>query len=69
MTLSELLNKASQPEVIKTASDRAVKSEEVEKLASVLEAFAEEDTLLDDLARAAVIADMLEKNHGQKGNA
>lgn len=69
MTLSELLNKASQPEVTKTASDRAVKSEEVEKLASVLEAFAEEDTLLDDLARAAVVADMLEKNHGQKGNA
>lgn len=69
MNLSELLNKASQPEIIKTASDKAVKSEEVEKLASVLEALAEEDTLLDDLARAAVIADMLEKNHGQNGNA
>lgn len=70
MNLSELLKEASRPEVVKTAaSDKAVKSEEVEKLASVLEAFAEEDTLLDDLARAAVIADMLEKNHGQKGNA
>ena len=69
MTLSQLLNKASQPEITKTASDKVVKSKEIEKLASVLEAFAEEDTLLDDLARAAVIADMLEKNHGQKGNA
>lgn len=67
-TLSEIINK-SQPEVVKKASDKAVKSEEVEKLASVLEALSEEDTMLDDLARAAVIADMLEKNHGQKGNA
>lgn len=42
---------------------------EVEKLAEVLEALAEEDTLLDDLARAAVAFEMVEKHYGQKSNA
>lgn len=42
---------------------------EVEKLAEVLDALAEEDTLLDDLARAAVVMDMVEKQYGQKSNA
>ena len=71
MTLSDLLSKASNAGAVKTAevSDKKVKSEEIEKLASVLEGLAEEDTLLDDLARTAVIADMLEKQYGQKGNA
>jgi len=42
---------------------------EVEKLAEVLDAMSEEDTLLDDLARAAVALEVLEKRYGQKSNA
>lgn len=47
----------------------AEKEQEVEKLAEVLEALAEEDTLLDDLARAAVAVEVMERTYGQKGNA
>ena len=71
MNLSELLSKSATTETTKVANVevKKVKSDEIEKLASVLEGLAEEDTLLDDLARTAVIADMLEKQYGQKGNA
>lgn len=55
----------SNKEVVPTHTS----NEEIEKLAEVLEAIAEEDTLLDDLARAAVALEIMEKRYGQKGNA
>jgi hypothetical protein len=62
MKLDDILNTPKvQPEVVDT--QKAV-DDEVEKLAEYLDAFAEEDTLLDDLAKAAVVADMLEKRYG-----
>lgn len=45
------------------------KDGEVEKIAELLEALSEEDTLVDDLARAAVAMEFLERQYGQKGNA
>ena len=62
-TLEEIIG--SQP-IVPEAKEPEV---EVEKLAEVLEALAEEDTLVDDLARAAVVMDMMEKRYGQKSNA
>jgi hypothetical protein len=63
-------------EIVSTQPARAIpepsdaeKEQEVEKLAEVLEALAEEDTLLDDLARAAVAIEVMEKAYGQKSNA
>ena len=63
-------------DIIKSQPSRAIpdasehtSSEEVEKLAEVLDALAEEDTLLDDLARAAVAMEVMERHYGQKGNA
>lgn len=62
MKLDDILNTPkAQPPVVDV--QRAV-DDEVEKLAEYLDAFAEEDTLLDDLAKAAVVADMLEKRYG-----
>ena len=62
MKLDDILNTPKvQPEVVDV--QKAV-DDEVEKLAEYLDAFAEEDTLLDDLAKAAVVADMLEKRYG-----
>ena len=67
MKLKDII--ASQPpRGIPEPSD-SEKQQEVEKLAEVLEALAEEDTLLDDLARASVALELMEKNYGQKGNA
>lgn len=42
---------------------------DIEKLAEVLDAMAKEDTLIDDLARAAVVMDMIEGRYGKKRNA
>jgi len=65
MKLDEILNAPLKPEPEpEPVSTKETLDEEVEKLAEYLEAFAEEDTLLDDLARAAVVADMLERHHG-----
>jgi len=62
MKLDDILNTPKvQPPVVDV--QKAV-DDEVEKLAEYLDAFAEEDTLLDDLAKAAVVADMLEKRYG-----
>jgi len=65
MKLDDILNEPlkSAPLMVLVKDEKTV-DEEVEKLAEYLEAFAEEDTLLDDLAKAAVIADMLEKRYG-----
>lgn len=63
MKLDDILN---TPKVLPSTvvdTQKAV-DDEVEKLAEYLDAFAEEDTLLDDLAKAAVVADMLEKRYG-----
>lgn len=49
---------------------KEVKQEvDIEKLAEVLDAMAKEDTLIDDLARAAVVMDMIEGRYGKKRNA
>jgi hypothetical protein len=67
MKLDDII--ASQPtRAIPERSDEE-KAQEVEKLAGVLEALSEEDTLLDDLARAAVAFEVMEKHYGQKSNA
>ena len=67
MKLEDIIT--SQPaRAIPEPSD-ADKVQEVEKLAEVLEALAEEDTLLDDLARAAVALEVMERAYGQKSNA
>jgi hypothetical protein len=60
-TLDELVSKETKTEEINI-------DEQVEKLAEVLEAFSEEDTLLDDLARAAVAYEALQRRNGQKSN-
>jgi hypothetical protein len=64
--LADLIKEAKVPEAIPAPK---LVDEEVEKLAEVLDALAEEDTLLDDLARAAVALEVLEKRYGQKVNA
>lgn len=65
MKLDDILNAPLKPEPEpEPVEKKAAIDEEVEKLAEYLEAFAEEDTLLDDLARAAIVADMLEKRYG-----
>jgi len=38
------------------------------KLAEYLEAFAEEDTMIDEIAKLAVVADMLRGAYEQTGN-
>ena len=65
MKLEDILK--SQPS--RAIPDAGDKEQEVEKLAEVLEAMAEEDTLLDDLARAAIAMEVMEKHYGQKSNA
>ena len=67
MKLEDILK--SQPSPVISEPSQHTSGEEVEKLAEVLEALAEEDTLLDDLARAAVAMEVMEKQYGQKGNA
>ena len=63
MKLDDILNTPKQQPLPVADVQKAV-DDEVEKLAEYLDAFAEEDTLLDDLAKAAVVADMLEKRYG-----
>jgi hypothetical protein len=62
MKLGELIDStapaASVPE------KHVVNEKDIEKLAEYLEAFAEEDTLLDDLVKLSVVADMMEKHNG-----
>jgi hypothetical protein len=48
------VSNTTQPSILETSSS------EVEKIASTLDALSEEDTLLDDLAKLAVIADLLD---------
>jgi hypothetical protein len=62
MKLGELID--STAPVTPVPEKQEVNEQDIEKLAEYLDAFAEEDTLLDDLARAAVVADMLEKKNG-----
>lgn len=63
-------------DIVKSQPARAIpgpsdsdRQHEIEKLAEILDALAEEDTLLDDLARAAVALEVMEKQYGQKSNA
>lgn len=65
MTLSEYLKKA-EVETISSPSPAPPVDGEIEKLAELLEAYAEEDTLVDELAKLAVVADFLERTNGQK---
>lgn len=62
MKLGDLID--STAPVTPVPEKHEVNEQDIEKLAEYLEAFAQEDTLLDDLARAAVVADMLEKKNG-----
>ena len=62
MKLDDIIKDVTVPEV-------ASKEVDIEKLAEVLEAMSKEDTLIDDLARAAVVMDMIEGRHGKKRNA
>lgn len=65
MKLDEILNASLTPEPEpEPAPKKETTDEDIEKLATYLEAFAEEDTLLDELARAAIVAEMLEKRDG-----
>jgi hypothetical protein len=66
MKLSDLLNEEVQDST-PANSDSNKESENidtskdgVEKIASVLEALSEEDTLIDELAKLAVISDLLD---------
>lgn len=64
MKLADLLNEEVQDSQSaidsNTASEINTSKDEVEKIASVLEALSEEDTLLDELAKLAVISDLLD---------
>jgi hypothetical protein len=62
MKLGELIDSTAPATPVPEKQE--VNEQDIEKLAEYLDAFAEEDTLLDDLARAAVVADMLEKKNG-----
>ena len=55
--LQQIIRKSAEAKPQHLAS---TPDEDVEKLAEALEAFAEEDTLLDKLAELAVVADYLE---------
>ena len=56
INLQEIISKSD--EVISQPSAQA-QNDDVEKLASALEAYAEEDTLMDKLAELAVLVDQL----------
>lgn len=64
MKLDEIINASVQSMPEPSPVQKADVNDEVEKLAGYLEAFAEEDTLLDDLAKVAVLADILEARRG-----
>lgn len=60
MKLADIIT-SQQPANVELSDSE--KEQEVEKLAEVLEALSQEDTLLDDLARAAVALEVMEKNY------
>jgi hypothetical protein len=64
MRLADLLNEEVSEQISATsepsASSTITSKDEVEKLASLLDAMSEEDTLIDDLAKLAVVADLLD---------
>jgi predicted house-cleaning noncanonical NTP pyrophosphatase (MazG superfamily) len=60
MKLDDIINSHKKPEPQIPAS-REVIDEEVEKLAEYLEAFAKEDTLLDELAKVAVLSEIVQQ--------
>lgn len=64
MKLDEIINASVQSTPEQPVVHKADVNDEVEKLAESLEALAEEDTLLDDLAKVAVLADLLEARGG-----
>jgi hypothetical protein len=71
MKLSDLIDGVSDAPATNnsdtTAASPDTSGEEVEKVASMLDALSEEDTLLDELAKLAVIADLLDPE--KRGNA
>jgi hypothetical protein len=68
-SLSEMLKKADvEPTHGSILVSNPKQDEEIEKMASMLEAYAEEDTIVDELAKLAVVADILERTNGKKGS-
>lgn len=66
MKLDDIINSHKKPEPQILAS-REVIDEEVEKLAEYLEAFAQEDTLLDELAKVAVLSELVQQMENRNG--
>jgi hypothetical protein len=65
--LQEILHKSAE---IKPQPITSTPDDDVEKLAEALEAYAEEDTLMDKLAELAVLVDHLEgKYDGRQGTS
>ena len=65
MKLSDLLNDEVNESTTATPNSNTAQpldtsSDEVEKIASYLDAMSEEDTLIDELAKLAVISDLLD---------
>jgi hypothetical protein len=63
INLQELIRKSAEAKPRATPQSP---DDEVEKLAEALEAYAEEDTLLDKLAELAVLTDFLEGKYGKQ---
>jgi hypothetical protein len=59
MKISDFIKDASDSD---DSSKTLVNLEEVEKTAELLESFSEEDSLLDDLAKLAVLQDVVGQN-------
>lgn len=59
MKISDFIKDASEAD---DSSKTVVNLEEVEKTAELLESFSEEDSLLDDLAKLAVLQDVVGQN-------
>lgn len=70
MKLEDFVTKrnASDSSVPTVATKTAELDNNIEKLATYLEAFAAEDTMMDQLAKLAVVADLLEAKHGKERN-
>jgi hypothetical protein len=63
INLQEIIRKSDE---VNSQSPAQAQNDEVEKLASALEAYAEEDTLMDKLAELAVLVDHLEGKYGKQ---
>lgn len=63
INLQEIINKSDN---VPQPQTQAPINDEVEKLASALETYAEEDTLIDELAKLAVLVDHLEGKYGKQ---